>query len=124
MGLQSSKRITLVLAVLAVLSAASAFAKNERQITLVNGVAVNGTALPAGNYKVDWVSHSPEATVTFYRGKEAVATVQGKWVDRGSKYSQNAVVYADHSDGSKSIVEFRFAGMSQALVLASAGGAS
>lgn len=119
MSLQSSKRVTLVLVVL-LLSAASAFAKNERRITLVNSASVNGQTLHAGNYKVDWVSHSPEATVTFYKGKEAVATVQGKWVERGSQYRQNAVVYTDHPDGSKSILEIRFAGMSQALVLGDA----
>lgn len=123
MTLQSSKRITLAL-VIFVLAAASAFAKNERQLAIVNDATVSGQTLHAGSYKVDWVSHSPEATVTFYRGKEAVAKVEGKWVDRGSKYSQNAVVYADNPDGSKSVVEIRFAGMNRALVLGSAASVS
>jgi hypothetical protein len=123
MSLQSSKRVTLVLVILA-LSAASAFAKNERQLNIPSDASISGKTLRAGNYKVDWVSHSPEATVTFYSGKEAVATVEGKWVDRGSKYSQNAVLYANNPDGSRSIVELRFAGMSQALVLGSAASSS
>ena len=123
MSLQSNKRVTLVLVVL-VLSAASAFAKNERQLAITSDASVSGKMLRAGKYKVGWVSHSPEATVTFYSGKEAVATVEGKWVDRGWEYKQNAVVYANQPDGSKSIVEFRFAGMSRALVLGSQADAS
>jgi hypothetical protein len=118
MSLQSFKRLTAVLVIL-VLSAASALAKNERRLNISNNASISGTMLRAGNYKVDWVSHSPEATVTFYSGKEAVATVKGKWVDRGSEYKQNAVLYENHADGSRSIIEIRFAGMKQALVLGS-----
>ena len=123
MSLQSNKCVTLVLVVL-VLSAASAFAKNERQLAITSDASVSGKMLRAGKYKVGWVSHSPEATVTFYSRREAVTTVEGKWVNRGSEYKQNAVVYANHPDGSKSIIEIRFAGMSRALVLGSQADAS
>jgi hypothetical protein len=119
MSLQSFKRLTSVLVIL-VLVAASAFAKNERRLTITNDASIGGKTLRAGNYKVDWVSHSPEATVTFYNGKEVVATVEGKWVNRDSEYKQNAVLYENHPDGSRSIIEIRFAGMKQALVLGSA----
>lgn len=118
MSLQSFKRLTSVLVIL-VLAAASAFAKNGRQLTITNDASIGAKTLHAGNYTVDWVSHSPQATVTFYSGKEAVAMVEGKWVDRGSEYKQNAVLYENHPDGSRSIIEIRFAGMKQALVLGS-----
>lgn len=123
MSVQSFKRLTSVLVIL-VLAAASALAKNERRLTITNNASIGGKTLQAGNYKVDWVSHSPEATLTFYSGKEAVVTVEGKWVDRGSEYKQNAVLYENHPDGSRSIIEIRFAGMTQALVLGSAAPAS
>jgi len=119
MSVHSLKRLTSVLVIL-VLSAASALAKNERTLTITNNASIGATTLRAGNYKVDWVSHSPEATVTFYSGKQVVATVEGKWVDRGSEYKQNAVLYADNSDVSKSSIEIRVAGMKQALVLGNA----
>jgi hypothetical protein len=118
MSLQSFKRLTSLIVIL-VLAAASALAKNERRLTITNDASIGGKTLQAGNYNVDWVSHSPQATVTFYSGKDAVATVEGKWVDRGSEYKQNAVLYENHPDGSRSIVEIRFAGMKQALVLGS-----
>jgi hypothetical protein len=126
MDARSFKRLAPVL-VIFVLTAASAFAKNdknERRLTLNHAVSVNGTTIPAGTYKVAWVSHSPEATVTFLNGQKAVATSAATWVDRGTPYQDDAVVYSADSDGSRSIVEIRFKGMSKALVFGSAGATS
>ena len=107
-----------------VLSAAAALAKNERKLAITNDALVSGKMLRAGKYNVGWVSQSRQATITFYSGKEALTTVEGKWVDRRSEYKQDMVMYANHPDGSKSIVEIHFAGMSRALVLGSEADAS
>jgi hypothetical protein len=48
--------------------------------------------------------------------KGVVATVEGKWVDRDTKYEANAVVYSNNPDGSRTILEVRFAGLKGALV--------
>lgn len=110
------RHLTCAMGVLLITSV-SAFAKNSRTVRIPHSASIGGKQIPAGEYKVSWESHSADATVTFEAGKNVVATAQGKWVERGSKYDRNSVVYDKTSDGSESIVEIRFAGMKQALVL-------
>ena len=106
----------MVLAGLSVV-AGSADAKDSRTLKLTNPCQINGKALPAGEYTLSWVSHSPQATLTLTRGKEAVVTFQGKWVERDVKYERNMIVYDTKPDGSMTVVEIRLAGMRQALVI-------
>jgi hypothetical protein len=58
----------------------------------------------------------PEAIVKFEKEGSVLGTTEGKWVKRGVKYEDDAVVYRKNSDGSRTLLEIRFAGMSQALV--------
>lgn len=119
MNLRYLKRFVPVIVVVA-LAAASAFAKNstksEKKLTINQAAALNGAAIPAGSYNVTWSSDSGDPTVSFVKGKETVASSQAKWVDRGTKYDQNEVLYSNGNDGNKTIIEIRFAGMSRALV--------
>ena len=108
-------RITVTLAIL-LMAALSAIAQNARTLKVPYSASVNGKQLAAGEYKVTWQTHSPEATVNFMQKKEVVATVQGKWVDRDTKYEANGVVYSNNPDGSRTIMEVRFAGLKGALV--------
>ncbi len=94
---------------------ASAYAKNSRNVNLAQAVTIGGTHLAAGHYQVSWETHSPEATVTFKSDKKIVATTAGKLVERPSKYENNSVVYSDNPDGSRTIIEIRFAGSNQVL---------
>ncbi|HEV2177643.1 MAG TPA: hypothetical protein VGW33_10655 [Terriglobia bacterium] len=113
------KRFTPVLSIFFVMTSVIAFGKTSkdiRRLTLTSAATISGTQVPAGEYDVRWVSHSPEATVTFEKRHNVVATAEGKWVDRHNKYGQNAVVLEANPDGSRSIVELRFKGMSEALV--------
>jgi hypothetical protein len=119
MNLRHFKRLVVAIGVVA-LVAASAFAKNgtknEKKLTINQTAALNGTSIPAGNYSVTWSADSGDPTVSFVKGKETVASAQAKWVDRSTKYDQNEVLYSNSNDGSKTIIEIRFAGMSRALV--------
>jgi uncharacterized protein YfaP (DUF2135 family) len=108
-------RITLAAAIL-LMAALSAVAQNARTLKVPYSASVNGKQLAAGEYKVTWETHSPEATVNFAQKREVVATVEGKWVDRETKYEANAVVYSNNPDGSRTILEVRFAGLKGALV--------
>ena len=108
-------RITLAVAIL-LMAALSAVAQNARTLKVPYSASVNGKQLAAGEYKVTWETHSPEATVNFSQKKEVVATVEGKWVDRETKYEANAVVYSNNPDGSRTILEVRFSGLKGALV--------
>lgn len=94
----------------------SAAAANSRTMSFHTPVKLNGTDMTPGFYVVDWVSHSPEATVTFRRNGQVVTTAAGKWVERDSKAPADAVVYSNNADGSHTLVELRFGGMKQALV--------
>ena len=123
MKLRILKRLFPVV-LLAVLAAVPVFAKDHANITLGHSASINGTALPQGNYKVSWVSHSPQATVTFIQGGKTLATAEGKWVDRNTKFDSDQVLYSSDGDGAKKVVEIRFAGMSQALVFGDADSAS
>ena len=112
------KRFAPVLGIL-VMTSVFATAKEQKgahQLTLSHAASIAGTQVPAGNYKVTWATRSPEATVTFENHHQVVATVEGKWVDRGILYRQDAIVLDTNADGSQSVVEIRFAGMTGALV--------
>jgi hypothetical protein len=112
-----SKHLARALALFLLVSL-PAFANNSYTFhTADSVVAPNGTEIPAGVYAVTYESHSPTATVTFKQGKSAVATVDGKWVDRDVEYKNNAIVYRTNPEGTRTLLEIRFAGKKQALVL-------
>jgi hypothetical protein len=94
----------------------SAAAANSHTISVKTAVHLNGTEITPGYYVVEWVMHSPEATVTFTRNGQAVITAPGKMVERDSKSLTDAVVYSNNADGSHTLKELRFAGKKQVLV--------
>jgi hypothetical protein len=96
----------------------SMWAKNEKTLPFRAEVTLNGKKLPAGFYEISWASHSPEATVTFVRAGQVMVTAMGKWVDRDTQYTTDALVYSNNADGSHTLLEIRFAGRRQALVFA------
>jgi hypothetical protein len=111
-------RLTRVLVPLLVLAlTATAFAAGgATTIKLFSAAQLNGKSLPAGEYKVKWDSHSPEAEVTFLQGKTAVATARAKLVDRDQASREDAVVTRANSDGSETIIEIRVEGKKSVLV--------
>ena len=110
--------LSVTIAALAFIVAASATAqpKNFRSVIVHYDAKIAGTQLASGRYDVKWESHSPEATVSFLRGKNVVATAKGKLEDRGTKYSANQVVYEQSADGSRVIHEIRFRDSSEVIV--------
>ena len=97
-------------------SGVPAIAKDSRQVTLRHDAVLSGTSLPAGKYVVSWAEHSPQATVEFTRGHKVVLSTEGRFEDRGKKYSADTVVYDTASDGSLTVSEIRFGRSSQVLV--------
>ena len=110
-----SRNIWVVAAIILV-ACLSAAAANSRTLSFKTAVKLNGTDMTPGFYVVDWVSHSPEATVTFRRNGEVVATAAGKWVERDTKSAADTVVYSNNADGTHTLKELRFGGMKQVLV--------
>jgi hypothetical protein len=77
---------------------------------------VAGSHLASGEFGVTWQAHSPTATVSFLQKGKVVATVEGKVVDRGTKYSANQVVYGIAATGAHEIQEIRFRGSAEVIV--------
>jgi len=112
-----AKLTRVLVPVLALALTATAFAASGTgTVTLSSAAQLNGKSLAAGEYKVQWDSHSPEANVTFLQGKTAVATAHAKLVDGTEASLWNSVVTRDNPDGSKTIVEIRFRGKKSVLV--------
>jgi hypothetical protein len=88
--------------------------KTSQNFSLENGVNVNGQTLKAGDVDVRWVTHSPQATVTFVQRKSTV-TADGVFVTRAEKSENDAVVYRINPDGSRSLIELQFHGSNKVL---------
>jgi len=94
-----------------------AAAKNSRTINISRAIVLQGKNLPAGKYKVEWQTHSPEATVQFLRNRQFVVSTEGRVEQRDKISDSDAVVYDTLPDGSMSLREIRFAGSNKVLVL-------
>jgi hypothetical protein len=91
------------------------FERGTRGFTLHSALRLDGKRIPVGDYVITWESYPPDAIVKF-EGYEVVLTVEGKWVRRGVRYDEDAIVYKRNVDGSRSLNEIRFSGMEHALV--------
>ena len=93
-----------------------ALAANSGTMTLAHDGILHGKTLPAGTYSVEWKTHSPEATVQFVQRYKVVLFTKGSVEKRNKKYEFNSVVCDVAADGSRSIIEIRFAGWNKVLV--------
>jgi hypothetical protein len=112
------KQVGIFMTVLALSLAATGFAsaKDSKNLKVEYAASVHGAKLVPGQYEVSWVSHSPEATVTFKQKQNVVATTEGRLEQRPNKFETNSVVYSTNPDGSRTIVEIRFGGTNQVLI--------
>ena len=93
-----------------------AFERGSRSFTFPFALTLNGTQVPAGDYTISWESYSPDALVKFVLNYDLVATPEAKWMKRDVSYRHNAVAWRQNHDGSRSLIEIQFRGMSRALV--------
>lgn len=96
------------------------FERGTRSFTLKSSLRLEGKHLPVGDCTISWESYVPDAIVKIEGGDGAPVTLQGKWVKHDIKYDDDAVVYNKNPDGTRTLTEFRFSGMRQALVFAPA----
>ena len=113
----NTRNLSLLILIILVVNL-STWANNTKALPFRTDVTLNGHTLPSGFYEISWVSHSPDATVTFVKAGHVMMTAMGKWVDRGAKYQADSLVYTNNPDGSHTLIEIRFAGQKQALVFA------
>jgi hypothetical protein len=104
--------LTLMLALLG----APAFANGSMTLEIPISAWLGDTQVEKGRYKIAWEEHSPEATITFLKGKQVVATHPGKFVEREKKADRTAVVFRTRADGNEMISEIRIQGSNKVLV--------
>jgi hypothetical protein len=90
---------------------------NSRPFYLRTTVTMNGAEIPAGIYDLTWESEKSGVRVTFWKNGQFFATAKGDWVKHGVKYTGDAALLRVNSDGSRSLVEIRLAGVKKTIVL-------
>ena len=116
MKLRKTLSVTIVALACFVAAGAAGKPKDSRNVLLHYDSTVAGSHLASGNYTIQWQTHTPGASVSFLQGSKVVAAVEGKVVDRGTKYQSNQVVYSESGDGARAIQEIRFRGSSEVIV--------
>lgn len=112
------KASTLVL-VSALVLATTALAANKGSLNLSEPVNISGTQLKAGSYSVHWEGNGPNVELKIMRGKQLVASSPARLVDLSSSANNDAAVFKNNGDGSRSLSEIRFYGKKQALAIGS-----
>jgi hypothetical protein len=103
------------------------FERGSRNLTIYGGCDTMGRLLhsertPKGvqmqleDCAISWETYSTHAMVRFAQENSIVATADGKWVKRGVRYDRDAFVYRKNDDGSQTLIEIQFSGLSHALV--------
>jgi hypothetical protein len=92
------------------------FERGSRDFNIRTPMKLNGTSIPLGECVVRWESYMPDAIVKFEDYRGFGVTAEGKWVQRGVRYPQDAIVYRLNADGSRTLSELQFSGKGQALV--------
>jgi cell division protein FtsN len=95
------------------------YERGNRDFTLPRTLKVGDTHLPVGSCLISWESYTPDAIVKIERDRGMGVTVEGRWVNQGVSYAEDAVAYQTNRDGSRTLVEIRFSGMRRALVFGS-----
>jgi len=93
------------------------YERGTREFRLPRAFEVDSRRFPVGDCMISWESYTPDAIVKFEGNKGPRISVDAKWVKRGVKYTEDAVVYEKSRDGSFNLLEIRFSGLGEALVL-------
>jgi hypothetical protein len=102
---------------LALLLATSAFAANKGSLTVQEPITVNGTKLPAGDYKVQWEGSGPSVELSITQGKKVIAKVPAQIVNLDQPSQSDATVVKNNGDGSRSLSEVRLSGKKFAIAV-------
>ena len=80
-------------------------------------VSMSGAEIPPGLYYLTLESTKSGVRMTLWKDDKFVATASGTWVKSGIRYREDAALLRVNSDGSRSLIEVRFAGVARAIVL-------
>ena len=88
-----------------------------RPFFLQTSITFNGVEIPEGMYELTLESSNSGVRVNLWNDGKFVATAPGAWVKNGTKYTEDCALLRVNSDGSRSLVEIRFAGGAKSIVL-------
>jgi hypothetical protein len=91
------------------------FERGSRNFVLPAHLTLDGIEVPVGDCDISWESYINDVRVRFEQDNYVVARAEGKWESREPKYDRSAIVYIQNRNGSRTLVEVRFGGMSRAL---------
>jgi len=91
------------------------FERGSRNFALPAHLTLHGIEIPVGDCDISWESYINDVKVKFEQDNYVVATVEGRWESREPRYERGATVYIQNRNGSRTLVELRFAGMRRAL---------
>jgi hypothetical protein len=90
---------------------------HKMNVSILSDTSLNGTAIPAGNYKITWTEDNAAASVTLTRNGKVVAEAKGKVVEAKSPAAYSAIVSRKDGKGVDSIAEIQQQGTKTILVL-------
>lgn len=79
------KRFSVILTMVALLSATALAAKNSQTVAVPSAVKAGSAILVPGDYNVTWTGSGPDVQVTFAQGKKVVITLPAKLVEQSNK---------------------------------------
>ena len=94
-------------------------ANESRPFFLNTAVTMNGAQVPAGLYSLSWESQNSKVRVTLSKDGRFFAAAHGIWVKSAVQYSEDAALLRVNSDGSRSLMEIRLAGVKKTIVIES-----
>jgi len=112
-------RVVLLATLIAVIMSFPAYAKKKSvgPFFLQYAITLNGASVPSGVYVLSWDNFSSTVRVTLWQDGHFVATARGYWVKQGVESTENTVLLRVNSDGSRSLMEIRLAGLKITIVL-------
>jgi 3-keto-L-gulonate-6-phosphate decarboxylase len=109
--------IILVGAVLVFSSGIRAGETNKAKLHLADKVMVEGKAIDAGDYTVEWTGSGPAVEVSLSQGKHTIATFPAHVTEQPTPNAADAYASTEQPDGSKALVTIYFGGKRTALEL-------
>jgi hypothetical protein len=92
------------------------FERGSRNFSTGSGFKLNGIPISFGDYFISWEAYASDAVVKFEDKRSVVITTEAKLIRGPRWHSNNASVYIINADGSRTLIEIRFAGTNHTLV--------
>ena len=117
-----------VVALFCLITTAGLFAdsksKDSGNLNLANSVQVGSTQVAPGDYKVEWNGTGDNVQVSILKGKNVVATTEGKLVELPKKADNNSVTTKALDNNARALMEIQFDNRTESLVFNQSGTAS